>query len=369
MTKLTDEFTFSRGLTVKNRIVIPPMTTKMSYYDGVVTNDEIEYYRLHSGDVGMFITGAVNVQEDGKGWEGELGGYDDKFIPGLTKLASAIKTNGTKAIMQIFHGGRMTDSSVLRGVQPVSASAIAAERPGAEVPRALASEEVVALIKNFTETTKRAIAAGFDGVELHGANTYIIQQFFSPHSNRRDDEWGGSLEKRYHFIETLVDEVIRTVDESGVKNFIVGYRFSPEEYETPGIRMSDTMYLLDGLLTKKLDYLHLSLSDVTRVSRDAEYGDKPIIDYVNEKIAGRMPLIGVGNVVNGADAKKVLEQADFVAVGCGVLIDPNWTKKVLAGRDDLLRLTLSSYDKDLLQISNGVWGFLQDKMPDRLIEK
>jgi 2,4-dienoyl-CoA reductase-like NADH-dependent reductase (Old Yellow Enzyme family) len=369
MTNLTDEYTFPRGLTVKNRVVIPPMTTKMSYFDGVVTNDEIEYYHMHSGDVGLFITGAANVQPDGKGWEGELGVYDDKFIPGLTKLASAIKTNGTKAILQIFHGGRMTNSSVLRGTQPVSASAVAAERAHAEVPRALESEEVVSLIHQFTLATKRAVAAGFDGIELHGANTYIIQQFFSPHSNRREDEWGGSLEKRYHFINTLVDEVIKTVDESGAKNFIVGYRFSPEEYENPGIRMSDTMYLLDQLVGKKLDYLHLSLADVTRVSKDSAYSDKPIIEYVNEKIAGRLPLIGVGNVRDGQDAKKVLTQADFVAVGCGVLIDPEWTSKVLAGHDELLRRELSIYDKELLHISNGVWSFLQEKMPDCLIEK
>lgn len=122
----------------------------------------------------------------------------------------------------------MTDSGVLRGVQPVSASAIAAERPNAEIPRALTEDEIFDLIEDFKKATERAIKAGFDGVEIHGANTYIIQQFFSPHSNRREDQWGGSIEKRFNFINELVDSVTEVVDNSNVQDFIVGYHFSPE---------------------------------------------------------------------------------------------------------------------------------------------
>lgn len=167
MSTMNSKLTFKRGLELKNRIMMAPMTTKMSFYDGVVTTDEINYYALRSGEIGAVITGAANVQNDGKGWEGELSVASDAFIPGLSKLAAAIKKNGTKAILQIFHGGRMTDSSVLRGVQPVAPSAVAAERPNAETPRALADDEILDLIENFKAATRRAIEAGFDGVELH----------------------------------------------------------------------------------------------------------------------------------------------------------------------------------------------------------
>lgn len=194
----------------------------------------MEYYSLRTGKVGAIITAAANVQDNGKGWEGELSVASDQFIPSLSRLSSTIKRNGTKAILQLFHAGRMTDSGVLRGVQPVSASAIAAERPNAEIPRALTEDEIFDLIEDFKKATERAIKAGFDRVEIHGANTYIIQQFFSPHSNCREDQWGGSIEKRFNFINQLVDSVTEVVDNSNVQDFIVGYRFSPEEYEEPG---------------------------------------------------------------------------------------------------------------------------------------
>ncbi len=369
MTKVEDTLTLKQsGVTLKNRIIMPPMTTKMSFFDGVVTNDEVNYYSLHSGEVGAVITGAANVQDDGKGWDGELSVADDKFLPGLEKLAAAIKRNGTKAILQIFHAGRMTDSGVLHGVQPVSASAVAAERPEAQTPRALESDEVTQLIENFKKATKRAIEAGFDGIELHGANTYIIQQFFSPHSNRRDDEWGGSLEKRYHFIDELVDGVTGVVKDSGKKNFIVGYRLSPEEYENPGIRMSDTMFLVDKLADKPLDYLHISMGDYKRVSVSDDYKDKSILAYIKEQVNGRMPIIGVGDVRTKADAEDMLQNTDLVAVGRALLLDPHWTEKMMTGHEDLINTKLSRVDQDVLMISNGTWDFLEGKMPDRLID-
>lgn len=367
MTKLNDSITFKRGLTLKNRVVMAPMTTKMSFYDGVVTTDELNYYGLRSGEVGAVITAAANVQDDGKGWEGELAVSDDKHIPGLTKLANTIQQNETKAILQLFHAGRMTDSSVLRGTQPISASAVAAERPNAETPREITEAEILALIQNFKAATKRAIKAGFDGVELHGANTYIIQQFFSPHSNRRTDAWGGTLEKRYHFIDILVDEVLSVVEEEQAENFIVGYRFSPEEFEKPGISIEDTLFLVDQLAQKELDYLHISLSDYTRKSIDENHQEHTMLEMVYQAIDHRVPLIGVGEVHSKADAETVLASADLVAIGRAILIDPHWTDKVLNDQEDLIKQTISSYGQQDLYLQNGVMEFLNIMMPDRLI--
>jgi len=338
----------------------------MSFYDGVVTQDELKYYSLRSGEVGAVITAAANVQDGGKGWEGELSIASDKFIPSLSRLASTIKRNGTKAILQLFHAGRMTDSKVLRGVQPVSASAIAAERPDAETPRELTEDEIYLLIEDFKKATERAIKAGFDGVELHGANTYVIQQFFSPHSNRREDQWGGSLEKRFNFINQLVDGVISVVNDSNVQNFIIGYRFSPEEYEEPGIKMADTIYLVDKLADKELDYLHISLGDYKRVSVSEEYKEKSIMQYIHEKINGRLPLIGVGDVRTKEDAENTLENAELVAVGRSLLIDPHWTSKVLEGKEDTIRRVLADQDREELMIGNGIVEFLNLMMPERL---
>jgi len=368
MTKLTESITFKRGVTLKNRVVMAPMTTKMSFYNGVVTSDEAAYYALRSGEVGAVITAAANVQADGKGWEGELGVYDDHFIPGLAKLAAAIKRNGTKAILQIFHAGRMTDSKVLGGRQPVSASAIPAERPGAQTPRALSAEEITEVIESFKKATERAMQAGFDGVEIHGANTYLVQQFFSPHSNRREDEWGQTLENRFKFINDLVDAVASVVDQSQHQDFIVGYRFSPEEYETPGIRFDDTLFLVERLAAKPLDYLHISLNDYQKVSVSEAYQAKSMLAYVAETIAGRLPLIGVGDIRTKADAEHVLAFADIAAVGRSLLIDPHWSAKVLHNQEAMLRTKISSFDRDELIINDGVWEFLESMMPDRLVK-
>ncbi|MDN3016955.1 NADH-dependent flavin oxidoreductase [Paenibacillus sp. BSR1-1] len=285
------------------------------------------------------MTAAANVQDNGKGWEGELSVASDQFIPSLNRLSSTIKRNGTKAILQLFHAGRMTDSGVLRGVQPVSASAIAAERPNAEIPRALTEDEIFDLIEDFKKATEHAIKAGFDGVEIHGANTYIIQQFFSPHSNRGEDQWG---------------------------DFIVGYRFSPEEYEEPGIKMSDTLYLVDKLADKKLDYLHISLGDFKRVSVSEDYKEKSIMQYVHEKINGRVPLIGVGDIRTKQDAEDTLTNAEIVTVGRSLIIDPHWTRKVLEGKEDTIRRVLVDQDREELMIGNGIVDFLSIMMPDRL---
>lgn len=361
-----EPLTLKCGVTLKNKFIMAPMTTKMSYFDGVITTDELNYYALRSGEVGAVIVAAANVQEIGKGWEGELGVYSDIHLDGLSKLASTIKKKGTKAILQIFHAGRMTDNKILRGKQPVAPSAIKAERPDALVPRELTESEILQLIEDFKQATIRAIKAGFDGVEIHGANTFLIQQFFSPHSNRRSDRWGGSVEKRFTFINQLVDSIIHTVNEYAHAPFIVGYRFSPEEHETPGIRLKDTLYLVKQLANKNLDYLHVSLNDYKRISMSDEYKEKTILEYIHETINGKVPLIGIGDVRTKEDAENVLQHSELVGLGRILLSEPHWVNKVLNNKENLIRVNISQEDREELIITNGVWGFLEDMMPERL---
>ena len=364
--KYAQSFTFPSGVKVKNRFMMAPMTTKMSFYDGVITSDELRYYHIRSKEAGAIITAAANVSDNGKGWEGELGVSNDLHIPGLAQLASAIQINGTKAILQLYHGGRMTHSSILRGERPVAPSAVKAERPTAEEPRALEEEEIYQIIEDFKAGTIRAIQAGFDGVEIHGANTYLIQQFFSPHSNRRDDKWGGSIENRYRFIDLLVDGIIETVKEEAEEPFLVGYRFSPEEYETPGIRFNETLYLVDQLVSKELDYIHMSLGKYNQVSRLEDYQEKSMQEYVYETIDGRVPFVSVGDIRDSKDAREAIKNSDFIALGRVMLADPHWVGKVLNNKDEWIRQTVSEEEREELVLTNGVWGFMKNMMSDRL---
>ena len=336
MTQYSNPFTFKSGVTLANRVMMSPMTTQQSFYNGTVTQDEIQYYADRAKGLGAVITGAANVQAQGKGWPGELSIASDDMLPQLHALAGAIQAQGAKAIVQIFHAGRMTHAATLMGEQPVSASAVAALRPDAETPRAMTSDEIHDTVIAFGEATRRAIQAGFDGVELHGANTYLLQQFFSPHSNRRADEYGGSREKRYRFIKAVLDSVFATVEKYADRPFLVGYRVSPEEFETPGIRFDDTLWLLDQLKATNLDYVHLSLNAYDRVARDKQHDQKPMLAYVHEQLAGQLPLIGVGGVRTRADVNNVLENAELVAVGQQLLYDPSWAVKLATGADDAM---------------------------------
>lgn len=367
MSKVQESLTFRRGLTIKNRVVIPPITTCMSFYDGTVTNDEIQYYAMRAGETGLFITGVANIQPNGLGWLGELGIYDDKFIPRLSKLAAAMKQNGTKAILQVFHAGRMTNSRVLGGEQPVSASAVASERPGMEVPRAMTENEILEVIENFKKATERAIKAGFDGIEIHGANHYLLHQFFSPHSNRRADRWGGSIEKRFSLIERVVDGVVQVVDQSGVENFIIGYRFSPREETDPGFNLGESLYLVDRLADKKIDYLHISLTSYKGKSDLPSYQDKSMLQYIHEKIAGRVPLISVGNIWNKEDLEMALEHSEMAAVGSAYLFNPRWLSLILSGAEGQIKKAITYYECEQLMISNRVWNTLKVRAPERTI--
>lgn len=356
-------YTFKNGLTVKNRITIPPMTETSAFEEGSVTTDELRYFSLHSGGPGLFISPVANVTPGGKGFEGELSVADDKYLPGLTKMASAMKQGGTRAILQIFHAGRMTNSKILRGTQPVSASAVAASRPNAETPRALTEAEIDQIITAFADATRRAIIAGFDGVELHGANTYLMQQFFSPHSNRRTDQWGGSLANRERFALTIIKRVKAVVAQYADRPFLIGYRISPEERETPGIRLNDTLQFVDVLASQPLDYLHVSLGNAFQLSMNDQTDHTPVITQLREQVAGRLPMIAVGNVETPADAEKVREAGiDFVAIGRELLREPHWVQKVEAGDEAAIRYTVSLADLPELGITPAMWHFLMAHM-------
>ena len=293
--KLFEPFTFASGATIDNRIIMAPMTTNSSFENGMVTTDEHIYYKRRTAGLGAVITSCAQVREDGK-FAGSLSAASDHHIESLEKLARTIQSTGAKAILQIFHIGRMGTASTLRGIQPVSASAIPAAREGAETPRTLPDEEVHKLVEAFGETTRRVIQAGFDGVEVRGANTYLIQRFFSPHSNRRDNHCGGTLEKSMNFPLAAVQAAKAAIEKYADKPFILGYRISPEELEEPGITLDDTLALLLKLKDQGLDYFHISLGEVAQSSIRDKDNKKPIINIIKEKIGDGIPIIGVGSV-------------------------------------------------------------------------
>ncbi|WP_163144945.1 NADH-dependent flavin oxidoreductase [Bacillus sp. 22-7] len=352
---LLESLKLKNNVELKNRVVLAPMTNFSSHPDGTVSDAEIDYYVRRSKGAGMVITACTNVTANGKGFHGEFGGDHDGMIPSLSRLASSIKEQGAKAILQIFHGGRECPPELVPNGETVSASAVASEG-SSNTPRALTEKEVEDIIAAFGETTRRAIEAGYDGVEIHGANGYLIQQFFSPHSNRREDRFGGSLEKRMTFPLAVVDAVQKAVQEHAKEPFIVGYRFSPEEPTDPGISMDDTLQLVDVLSDKGLDYLHVSLMDFWSKPRRGADEAKPRIQHLLEKMNNRLPLIGVGSIHTPDEAVKALETGvAMVALGREMIMEPDWVQKVQGGKESEIAVTLSKKDQEKLVIPDPLW--------------
>jgi 2,4-dienoyl-CoA reductase-like NADH-dependent reductase (Old Yellow Enzyme family) len=340
MTTYLKPFTFANGVELRNRIVMAPMTTYSGNSDDTISDEELAYYEERSYGVGAVITACTYVIANGKGFPGQFAAHTDAYIDSLRKVAQAIHKGGAKAILQIYHGGRQSPRELLPNGDVVSASETVAADGGKA--RALTVEEIQEVVKAFGETTRRAIEAGFDGVEIHGANTYLLQQFFSGFTNKRTDEYGGTLEKRMRFPLEVVAEVNRVKQQNADNSFIVGYRFSPEEPEEDGITLDDTVKLVDRLANEPLDYLHISLGDFRTVAHryEGEKGNR--IGILHRIIDGRVPLIGVGSIRTKNDALEAMETGvDLLALGRELLIEPHWVEKIGAGEDVITEMDMT----------------------------
>lgn len=363
--ELFEPLMLPNGVELKNRIMMAPMTTCSGFYDGSVTHDLIEYYRVRSGKIGTIIVECGFVDDRGLAFPGAIGLDSDDKIEGLAKIAQAIKENGSKAVIQVYHGGRMVEPKLIGGRDPVGPSAIAAPRPYAPKPVELTAVEVDEMIDKFGHAVHRAIQAGFDGVEIHGANTYLIQQFYSPNSNQRMDKWGGSRDNRAEFPLAVLDVTHEMVNKYADPNFIIGYRFSPEELEVPGIRFDDSMYLLEKLAEKGLDYVHFSMGTTLRSSIVDTQDSTPLINKFVEmrsETLAKIPVVGVGNVVNKIDADEAMNHGyDLVAVGRACIAYPDWSDRIKKG--ETLELSINSDKREALNIPEPLWHFpLVDSM-------
>ncbi|WP_407656747.1 hypothetical protein [Lysinibacillus yapensis] len=209
---------------------------------------------------------------------------------------------------------------------------------------------------DFGDATRRVIEAGFDGVELHGASGYLIQQFVSPHSNKRKDEFENPL----LFPIKLIEEVKRVISEHAKKPFLIGYRFSPEEPETPGITMQETFALIDELVGADLDYLHIATTNAWAKPRLGIVSEKSRTELIAEYIDRRVPLIGVGSIHTPDDAAHLLEigKTDFVAIGRAIIVDPKWVEKVQNHKEETISQQLKQDQQHEAVIPTPLWNLI-----------
>lgn len=335
MKKLFESNSLNNKIKLKNRFVLAPMTTWSGNDDGTLSDEEFDYYSFRSTGVAMVITATTYAEEKGKGFTGQFYGGDDSMNESLKCLSDTIHKGGAKAILQIFHAGRKSNPIYMPEGITYSASAIPGKRELNNIPKAMTQEDIKNTIRSFKEATVRAYNTGFDGIEIHGANTYLLQQFFSPHSNIREDEWGGTLSNRVKFPLAVIEACMEAKMEINNPNFIIGYRFSPEENSEPGITLEDTDYFVDVLCKTDLDYLHVSLGHYQETSmRDNEDKNMTITRLV-QTIAGRKQFIGVGSINTIEDAENMINYGvDLVAIGRQNLVDgktvDKWSKGQIA---------------------------------------
>jgi len=339
---------FSEGrisnLTIRNRIVMPPMATNLANEDGSVSQRLIDYYvERAKGGTGLIILENVQVNyPQGKNVCCQLRLDDDKYMPGFFELAEAVHNYDTKIFMQIHHAGRQTTPGIIEGLQPVSSSSVPCSFLGTQ-PRELTINEIEELIQKFVNTAVRAKGAMFDGIELHGAHGYLIGQFMSPRTNRRVDQYGGNLERRMHFPL----EIIRKIKEAVGNDYPICFRFSADEFIDSGNTLEEGKQIAKMLEEAGVHVLHVSsgiyesMPTLLEPSR-FEQGWRVYLAEEIKKVV-KIPVITVGVIREPEFAEKVIAdgQADFVAIGRGLIADPEWSRKAQEGRSNEIRKCIS----------------------------
>ena len=377
---LFQPLTFNNGATLPNRLVLAPMTHWASHEDGTASEAEIDFVASRSKGLGMVISAATTVHPTGRAFDGEPNAIRAEDLPGLRRLAQSIQAKGAKAVLQIHHGGfralphlvpanGVVAPSAFTLIPPSFSFDIEADKRLQSEARVLTDAEIRELVAAYAQATQYAVDAGFDGVEIHGANGYLLQQFYSAASNLRDDEWGGNREKRMAFPLAVARAVADTVAASGRQDFIVGYRFSPEEAPANGIKMADTLALIDELVKLPLQYLHVSLGDFNEPAENAAaHPELPPqrIAQIHRHLAGRLPLVGVGGLVSAqsiADAGNS-GHAELIAVGRGAIINPDFAVKIAEGRENELADSLDGpLGAKAQHIPDVLWGLLLNMQP------
>lgn len=342
---LFEPLELSAGLKLRNRIVMAPMTTWSANGDATISDEEDSYYRARVGGVGLVITGCSHVTRNGIGFTDEFASYDDRFLPSLTRLACAAKSGGAPAILQIFHAGNKALPDLVPDGDVVSASAGIVEAsafvPGGARVRALSADEITDIIAAFGAATRRAILAGFDGIELHGAHGFLIQNFLSPRSNQRTDEWGGSLENRMCFPLAVVAEVQRIIAAEAGRPFALGYRISPEEPGEGGLRIEESLALVDHLVGAGIDYVHASLASLLEDRPVEDASGATMVERLLTRINGRIPLISAGQVRTPTQAEQARAMGlPLVAIGQALVMNPDWVEAAQAAADGSVSTTL-----------------------------
>lgn len=358
-------FTFPRtGLQTRNRLVLAAMTNRQSLDDGRLSQQECNFLIQRArGGFGIVTTACAHVTADGQGFPGELGVFSDAHIPGLRHLATELRNLGALSLCQIFHAGLQAPEQ-FTGVQPKSPSAVRCGHHLAPsyngMSREFTGAEVQIVVQAFAAAAKRLYDAGFDGIELHGAHGYLINQFLGPETNRRQDQWGSSAsgaKSRFRFLFEIIKAIKKAVpglDALGTgscgtnqqassasttalnstisRPFLIGVRISPER--SCGVQLEDSLALANELSQGGwVDFLHLSCWDIRQTSVQKIPGARPVelplTEWFTQKIPNLPPVITTGSVWTVEDCRLGFKMgADLIGSGRSAIGNWDWAARI-----------------------------------------
>lgn len=317
------------SLNLTNRLIMPPMATGKTG-DGRVNQALLDYYQEKSkgGYLSLIIIEHSFVSPEGKAHDGQLSVADDRSVEGLRSLASVIHQNGSKAVMQINHAGSGTKQEVI-GQIPVAPSSIPHPSNGF-TPRELTKAEITNIIQAFKDAALRVKLAGFDGVEIHSAHGYLLNQFFSPLSNNRTDEYGGNLNNRIR----IHLEIIKAIRAAVGNDFPLLLRLGASDFKEGGITIEDSQIAAKEFEKAGVDIIDITGSFLGFNPPPGSSGQGyfyPLTEAIKKVIA--IPVILTGGITDPQSAEQLLSsgKADLIGVGRAVLKDSEWAKHAIEG--------------------------------------
>ena len=360
--KLFEKYILNNKVEVPSRLVVAPLTLFGSNPDGTISDEEREYLKIRGTNVGMYILGATAVSQEGISFKCHPRAMSEKDLPSLAERAKIIKSQGALAINQIQHAGALAVKE-LSGLDPVAPSAevsnkILKETGMYKTPvKDLTDEQIKKIINDFAYATELSLKAGFDGIEFHGANKYLFQQFYSPYTNRRTDDWGGSIEKRMNFSLKVIDSCCKVREKYNRPDFIIGYRLSPEEpYET-GLTMTETLELVKVLITKPIQYIHISQLGYFRKGHRGEGAGQERLKIIHNITKGKIPLIGVGGLRTEEDINCAMNSgfSEFVGVGVASMLNKDLGILLKENKGDKIKLEIDTEHPEYYSFPKNLW--------------
>lgn len=331
--KVTESFCLPSGLELKNRLIFAPVSTMENSVTGEVTADEINFYKQRTGDVAAIVIASASINAKSKAYGNGLSINHDRSIPSLTKLSNTIKSNGTKAFIQLYHGGAMAEASEVVCVSENS-NRLDKQKKNKE----LTDKEIGDILVEYELAILRAIKAGFDGVEIHAANSYLPNQFLMPSWNLREDKWGGSITNRLLFLKEIIFRGQKVIKKHSNKPFSLGVRLSLNDMLMDEIELEksfvETLVMLSELDEIGLDYIHVMSGNI--LEKKSIKGVEVKLLALLKEVLKKTPLIGCGSVLQPSDCSKALELSELVSACRPFIIEPKWAKHILTGQQIVL---------------------------------